>query len=84
MAALLERCRKEFTFIVIHGPAATYADAFYLAQQSDAVLLCARSGQAKRDVVSRSVGELRHTLPDSTVIGVVLENVPEGERYAHV
>jgi Mrp family chromosome partitioning ATPase len=81
MAALLERCRKEFTFIVIHGPAAAYADALYLAQQSDAVLLSARSGQMKRHCLSRSLDELRHQVSATGVLGLVLENVPEGDGY---
>jgi len=83
MATLLDRWRQEFTFVVIHGPAAAYADALLLAQQSDVVLLAARSGDSTRDAIAQALHALRKHLPDSAVLGLVVENAPDGVLHAH-
>ena len=53
MANLLADWREMFSFIVIHAPAAVFADALVLAQLSDAVLVSAQAGETRREVPPR-------------------------------
>jgi Mrp family chromosome partitioning ATPase len=83
MNGLLASWRDEFNFIVIHSPAAVFADALVLAQLSDAVLLTARAGETKRDEVLPAWQALSRQVPDHAVLGLVLESASRGVPYAH-
>ena len=78
MQALLDRWRRQFTFVVIDGPAPVYADAVYLAQASDLVLLAARADETRRDAALHALHSLSRSLPDSTCLGLILENATGG------
>jgi uncharacterized protein involved in exopolysaccharide biosynthesis/Mrp family chromosome partitioning ATPase len=82
MAGLLAAWRDEFSFIVIHSPAAVFADALVLAQLSDAVLVTAHAGQTKRDEVLPAFHALSRQVPDHAVLGVILQGVPHGVACA--
>jgi len=83
MASLVARWRREFSFIVVDGPAAPYADALVLAQLSDAVLLAARSGRTRRDEILPAFDALSRQVPAHAVLALVLDGVPNGVPYAH-
>ncbi len=83
MTGLLAAWRDEFSFIVIHSPAAVFADALVLAQLSDAVLMTARAGETKRDEVLPAYHALSRQVPDHAVLGVVLESALPGVARAH-
>ncbi len=83
MTGLLAAWRDEFSFIVIHSPAAFFADALVLAQLSDAVLMTARAGETKRDEVLPAYHALSRQVPDHAVLGVILESAPPGVACAH-
>ena len=82
MKGLLEQWRRQFTFIVIDGPPAAYADALCLARMSDAVLLAAQANDTARDATLHAFQTLRRSLPDHTSVGLILENAPDGGIYA--
>lgn len=82
MAELLDLWREQFSFVVIHGPAAMYADALVLARMSDAVLLSARAEETRRDDFVLALNALQWQQPEDAVLGVVLENVSGGGWYA--
>lgn len=82
MTALLAQWRQEFRFIVLDGPAATYADALVLAQQADAVLLAAQAGETPRDEISAAFHGLSRKVQAHAVVGLVLENASAGGRHA--
>lgn len=82
MSSLLRAWRDEFRFIVIHSPAAIYADALVLAQNSDAVLVTAQSGRTTRDEFLPAYNALSRQISDHAVLGVVLECLPSGVPYA--
>ncbi|MGA8531466.1 MAG: exopolysaccharide transport family protein [Acidobacteriaceae bacterium] len=82
MQQLLARCREEFSFIVIDGPAAEFADALVLAQQSDAVLVFARAGTTRREPFLSLHDALSRQIPSHAVLGVVLEAASHGAMYA--
>ncbi len=84
MTSLLTSWREEFRFIVIHSPAAIYADALVLAQLSDAVLLTAQSGQTSRGELLPAYNALSHQVSEHAVLGVVLESLSAGVPYAQV
>ena len=83
MAGLLTRWRDEFSFIVIHSPAAVFADALVLAQLSDAILVTAQAGHSTRDEFLPAFHALSRQTPDHAVLGVVLEGVSQEHSYAH-
>lgn len=83
MKALIEQWRQQFTFIVIDGPPAAYADALCLARISDAVLLAARANETARDATLHAFRALGRSLPDHTTLGLILENARDGAAYAH-
>ncbi len=83
MVSLLNGWRGEFSFIVIHSPAAVFADALVLAQISDAVLLTTRAGESRREQVVPAFHDLSRQVADHAVLGVVLEGVSQGIPYAH-
>ncbi|HEX4310020.1 MAG TPA: exopolysaccharide transport family protein [Acidobacteriaceae bacterium] len=83
MASLLTAWRQEFTFIVIHSPAAAFADALVLAQLSDAVLVAAQAGATTRHEILPAFRALSRQVPDHAVLGLVLECVSAGISYAH-
>lgn len=78
MASLLTQWRQEFGFIVVDAPPAIYADALVLAQQADAVLISARSGESRRDEVLPAYHALGRQVQDHAVLGIVLENAADG------
>ncbi|MGB9032330.1 MAG: GNVR domain-containing protein, partial [Acidobacteriaceae bacterium] len=82
MAGLLAAWRDDFNFIVIHSPAAVFADALVLAQLSDAVLVTAHAGHTKRDQVLPAFHALSRQVPDHAVLGVILQGVPHGVACA--
>lgn len=82
MAELLDSWREEFSFVVIQGSAAMYADALVLARLSDAVLLSARAEETRRDDFVLALNALQRQQPEDAVLGVVLENVSGGGWYA--
>jgi Mrp family chromosome partitioning ATPase len=83
MKALLEQWRQQFTFIVIDGPPAFYADALYLASMSDTVLLAAHANETSRDATLHAFHTLGRSLPNHTTLGLILENALDGGLYAH-
>jgi uncharacterized protein involved in exopolysaccharide biosynthesis/Mrp family chromosome partitioning ATPase len=83
MIGLLACWRQEFSHIVIHSPAAGFADALVLAQLSDAVLLSARAGETRKDSILPAFHALSRQAPDHAVLGLVLEGVSHGVPYAH-
>jgi Mrp family chromosome partitioning ATPase len=83
MQSLLATWRGEFSFIVIHSPAAIFADALVLAQLSDAVLVSAQAGETTRDEILPAFNALSRQVPDHAVLGLVLEHANSGPRYAH-
>lgn len=82
MAGLLAAWRERYRFIVIHGPAAEYADALVLAQLSDAVLVSARSGRTRKAELMPAYAALSRQVPDHAVLSLVLEGVSRGGAYA--
>ncbi len=82
MQQLLAECREEFSFIVIDGPAAAFADALVLAQQSDAVLVSARAGATRREPFLAVHDALSRQIPDHAVLGVILEASSQRVTYA--
>jgi uncharacterized protein involved in exopolysaccharide biosynthesis/Mrp family chromosome partitioning ATPase len=82
MQQLLMGCREEFSFIVIDSPAAEFADALVLAQQSDAVLVSARAGVTRRDRLATVHDALSRQIPDHAVLGVILEASSQRAAYA--
>jgi uncharacterized protein involved in exopolysaccharide biosynthesis len=82
MSALLARWRGEFAFVVIDGPAAMLADALVLAQRADAVLLAATAGKTRRAEILAAANDLSRQLPESALLGIILEDVPRGGMYA--
>ena len=82
MNSLLQAWRDEFSFIVLHSPAAVFADALVLAQLSDAVLITAQAGQTRREHLSSAWNALSRQVPDHAVLGVVLESLSAGVPYA--
>lgn len=82
MKALVEQWRQQFTFVVIDGPPAVYADALSLVRMSDAVLLAAQANDTARDATLHAFHSLSRSLPDHTTLGVILENAPDGGLYA--
>lgn len=84
MSSLLATWRDDFSFIVIHGPSVSHADAFVLAQLSDAVLLTAQAGKTRRDAILPSFHALSRQVPDRAVLGLVLQEVSSGLSYANV
>jgi len=83
MASLLAAWRDEFSFIVIHSPAAVFADALVLAQLSDAVLLTAQAGTTRRGQMLPVWNGLSRQIPDHAVLGLVLEDASPELPYAH-
>jgi uncharacterized protein involved in exopolysaccharide biosynthesis/Mrp family chromosome partitioning ATPase len=83
MASLLAAWRDEFSFIVIHSPAAVFADALVLAQLSDAVLVSAQAGETTRNEILPAWHALSRQIPDHAVLGLVLEHATPGPPYAH-
>jgi Mrp family chromosome partitioning ATPase len=83
MTGLLAAWRDEFSFIVIHSPAAVFSDALVLAQFSDAVLVTAQAGESKRNDILPAYQALSRQVPDHAVLGLVLQGVSEGLLYAH-
>lgn len=83
MASLLAAWREEFTFIVLHSPAAVFADALVLAQLSDAVLVSAEAGATTRDEILPVWHALSRQVPDHAVLGLVLEHAAQEVLYAH-
>jgi polysaccharide biosynthesis transport protein len=83
MASLLAAWRDEFTFIVIHSPAAVFADALVLAQISDAVLVSAQAGETTRNEILPAYHALSRQVPDHAILGLVLEHANHGPSYAH-
>ncbi|HEY1501391.1 MAG TPA: exopolysaccharide transport family protein [Acidobacteriaceae bacterium] len=82
MANLLAGWRQEFTFIVIHSPAAAFADALVLAQLSDAVLVSAQAGATTRKEILPAFHALSRQVSDHAVLGLVLEHAAPGLSYA--
>jgi Mrp family chromosome partitioning ATPase len=82
MASLLAAWRDEFSCIVIHSPAAVFADALVLAQLSDAVLVSAHAGETTRDQILPAWHALSRQIPDHAVLGLVLEHATPGLPYA--
>lgn len=82
MKTLLEQWRQQFTFVVIDGPAAAYADALHLAQMSDVVLLAARADKTRRDAALQAFHGLSRQLQDHAALGLILENLSDGGFYA--
>ena len=82
MQSLLSAWREEFSFIVIHSPAAVFADALVLAQLSDAVLVSAQAGETTRDEILPAFNALSRQVPDHAVLGLVLEHANAGLPYA--
>jgi polysaccharide biosynthesis transport protein len=78
MASLLTQWRREYTFIVVEGPAATYADALVLAQEADAVLVCTHSGRTRRDELLRAFHTLSRQVQGHAVLGLILEDASHG------
>ncbi|MGA7523671.1 MAG: Wzz/FepE/Etk N-terminal domain-containing protein [Acidobacteriaceae bacterium] len=83
MQQLLSECRDEFSFIVIDSPPAYFADALVLAQQSDAVLVCARAGTTRKEPFLALHDALSRQVASHAVLGVVLEANFHGAAYAH-
>jgi Mrp family chromosome partitioning ATPase len=83
MQQFLTQCREEFSFIVIESPSAHFADALVLAQQSDAVLVCARAGATGKEPLLAMHDALSHQIPNHAVLGVVLETAAHESSYAH-
>jgi uncharacterized protein involved in exopolysaccharide biosynthesis len=83
MTGLLAAWRDEFSFIVIHSPAAVFSDALVLAQSSDAVLVTAQAGESKRGDIIPAYHALSRQVPDHAVLGLVLEGVSEELLFAH-
>jgi len=82
MANLLAAWREEFTFVVIHSPAAAFADALVLAQLSDAVLVSAQAGATTRHEILPAWNALSRQVPDHAVLGLVLEHASPGISHA--
>ena len=78
MQQLLAQCRDDFSFIVVDGPAAHFAETLVLAQQSDAVLVCACAGATRREGLLALHHALSHQVPNHAVLGVVLETPRDG------
>jgi Mrp family chromosome partitioning ATPase len=82
MQEFLSQSRDEFSFIVIDSPAADFADALVLAQQSDAVLISARAGTTRREQLAGAHDALSRQVPSHAVLGVILESAAHGLAYA--
>jgi uncharacterized protein involved in exopolysaccharide biosynthesis/Mrp family chromosome partitioning ATPase len=82
MQQLLSRCRDDFSFIVIDGPPAHFADTLVLAQQSDAVLVCARAGATRKEPFVALHDSLSRQVPNHAVLGIILETASHGSSYA--
>jgi len=78
MQQLLAQCRDDFSFIVVDGPAAHFAETLVLAQQSDAVLVCACAGATRREGLLALHHALSHQVPNHAVLGVVIETPRDG------
>jgi len=73
MTSLLSGWRDRYSFIVIHGPAPSFADSLVLSQNSDAVLVAARSGETTQKEMSSAWQTLRRQIPDHALLGAILE-----------
>lgn len=82
METLLARWREEFSFLVINGPAAVYADALVLAQMADAVLLTVQAGRTRDSEVAPAFHAFSRQVAEHAVLGVILEGAREGAAYA--
>jgi len=82
METLLARWREEFSFVVINGPAAIYADALVLAQMADAVLLRVRAGRTRDFEMVPAFHALSRQVAEHAVLGVILEGARAGVSYA--
>jgi uncharacterized protein involved in exopolysaccharide biosynthesis/Mrp family chromosome partitioning ATPase len=73
MTSLLTGWRDRYSFIVIHGPAPSFADSLVLSQNSDAVLVAARSGETTQKEISSAWQALSRQIPNHAVLGAILE-----------
>lgn len=82
MTTLLAEWRREFSFIIINGPAACYADSLVLAQMADAVLLSATAGQTRDDEVVSAFQAISRQVTEHALLGLILEGMREGVACA--
>jgi Mrp family chromosome partitioning ATPase len=82
MSTLLARWCEEFSFVILDSAPAIYADALILAQQSDAVLLTACAGRTRHEAIQSAHRALTRQMPEQAVLGLVLEDAPDGGSLA--
>ena len=73
MKALLERCKEQFEYVVIDGPAMLVSDAKSLAAQVDGTLVVFNAATTHRGAALRILRELKTV--NANVIGTVLMGV---------
>ena len=79
--AFLDEVRGAFDWIILDSPpAASLSDATLLSQLADLVLLVVRHNHTDRDVVARTVQQLRRV--GANLVGVVLNNVDLAGAYS--
>lgn len=83
MRELVAKWRREYDFVIIDSPPVLpVTDAILLSQIADASLLIVRHGVTPRETVQRSYRLLRQQLPSQSVLGLVMNAIPEGAtRY---
>jgi len=77
MSALLEDLKKMYDFVLIDGlPMLLFADATYLARNTDAVIIVARYGRT----IFKELEDTRDVLQNAraNIIGLVINDVPRG------
>ena len=74
MSFLLSHLRRQFDILVVDSPPILVAsDALVIAPQTDGVLLIVKTGELKRDLIKKSVDQIRRT--QANLIGVALNQV---------
>ncbi len=73
MQALLERCKDEFDYVIIDGPAMVVSDARTLAGQADGTIVVFNAETTHRGAAIRILRELKHV--NANTIGTVLMGV---------
>ena len=73
MKTLLERCKDQFDYIIIDGPAMLVSDAKTLAAQADGTIVVFNAATTHRGAAIRILRELRHV--NANTVGTVLMGV---------
>lgn len=76
---LVEQARERYEYVIIDSaPALVVADALWLADLADGVIVVARSGTTRRKQLTATLAALKSTHKD--VVGIVLNAVKRNER----